>query len=265
MSTPRISGYELAEFLEGSAELARLREQAAVVARAELAALRKVGFPRAGRVLDLGCGPGFFAERLRESEPGLDLTGVDRDPRCVEEARQRIVALVADAERPLPFPDAHFDAAYARLVLRHLACPRTALDELFRVVRPGGLIVAIDGDDGALVLSPEPDGFELALRARQRGVRRRGADPLFARRLPALLRGIGCEGVTLEPLVVDSISIGAAAFARIVLLPITDAIDEDLLPRAQLEAAAASVRTWGEREGVFGMTTALVVAGRKPA
>ena len=109
-------------------------------------------FPPGIRLLDAGCGDGrnlvFF---LRA---GYDVWGVDRAPGAVKRARELAAGLMPglDSERfqvgkleQLDFPDAHFDAVIASAVL-HFAKDGAhfgrMVGELWRVLRPGGLLFA---------------------------------------------------------------------------------------------------------------------------
>jgi SAM-dependent methyltransferase len=100
-----------------------------------------------GVVLDIGCGVGRDLERLRS----LDLRGVgiDLSTWMLTTARQRLgtdVPLVqADAAR-LPLRAASVDGCRIERVLQHVESPRTVVEEIARVVRPGGFVAAFDTD-----------------------------------------------------------------------------------------------------------------------
>jgi SAM-dependent methyltransferase len=118
--------------------VARFREGPDAVDAALLAA---VAAPTPRRVLEVGCGMGQFAERLR-AELELDLVAVDLSPRMVELARERGVdARVGDAQR-LPFEDNQFDCVVANWMLYHVDDLELALSEFVRVLVPGGRLVA---------------------------------------------------------------------------------------------------------------------------
>jgi len=259
---PAPPAYAIGQFRDAAGEVARLREQRRVLAAAEDAALRQVGFPEGGLALDLGCGPGFVAQGLRASRPGLRVVGADIDRQALALARPLTTVLAAAGEA-LPFRDGAFDGAYARFVLRYLPAPERALGELVRVTRPGGAVFVLDSDQDALVLHPQPAGFAATVRARDRSLRRRGADPTFARRLVELLSCQPLEGITGRTLDVSTLAIGADAFASLVLAPFAEAIDEDLMTEAEVKEAAAAIRAWGARPGAFGMTTVVLVCGRR--
>lgn len=105
------------------------------------AALVELGDLRGQRVLDIGCGTGFFASTLA-SEARARVWGVDASEEMVAIARDTVPASVgirqAYAER-LPFREAWFDRATMSLVV-HLVDRPAALSEARRVVAPSGRI-----------------------------------------------------------------------------------------------------------------------------
>jgi ubiquinone/menaquinone biosynthesis C-methylase UbiE len=254
--------YAVGQFGDPAAELARLRQQAELLAISEEAVLSDLGLPNSGRVLDLGCGPGFVARRIQAARPDLKIVGVDLDWGVLNSARTLVLPISADAAS-LPFLDQHFDGAYSRLVLRHLPDPGAALRELFRVLRQGARVILVDSDDGALLIHPSPEAFMRSWRARQLTFQRHGADPFVGRRLPSLLAAAGFDDIDVRTLVVNSHSIGRQVFAQIVLAPIADAIDADLLGPGEAEAGAISIKRWSEDPEAFGLTTVLAVGGTR--
>lgn len=94
------------------------------------------------RYLEVGSGQGELAARVQD-ELGADVVAIDLSERMVELARARGVdARVGDVQ-DLPFGDAEFDCAVAAWMLYHVPDIDRALDELARVVRPGGRLVAV--------------------------------------------------------------------------------------------------------------------------
>jgi SAM-dependent methyltransferase len=92
--------------------------------------------------LEVGCGPGELAARVQESL-GAEVIAIDISPRMVELSRKRGVdAREGDVQR-LPFDDGEFDCAVAAWMLYHVPDVELALDELARVLRPGGRLVAV--------------------------------------------------------------------------------------------------------------------------
>ena len=102
----------------------------------------------ASRVLEVGCGGGQFAARLADENPDAQLVAVDRSPRFVELTSARgVTAQVADIQA-LPFDDGAFDVVAAMWMLYHVPDLDQGLAEVRRVLRPGGLFVAVTNGDG---------------------------------------------------------------------------------------------------------------------
>lgn len=96
---------------------------------------------RPRHVLEVGCGWGEFALRMRDELPA-DVIAIDLSPRMVDLACERGVdARIADVQ-DLPFEDGEFDCAVANWMLYHVPDLDQGLSELARVLRPGGRLVA---------------------------------------------------------------------------------------------------------------------------
>lgn len=123
------------------------------------------GVPLRGAVLELGGGSGAMAEETIRGHPDCRLTVTDLDPVMVASARRRfadeprITARQADATA-LPFADGSFDVVVSHLMLHHVIEWRQALDEVGRVLRPGGRFVGYD-----LVATPLTRGLHWADRS----------------------------------------------------------------------------------------------------
>ena len=102
------------------------------------------GHGLAGAVLEIGGGNGVMAEQVLRRQPDLLLTVVDVDPRMTADSSSRLAAYesarvkTADVTR-LPFSDGSFDVVTSFLMLHHVIRWQDALDEVARVLRPGGL------------------------------------------------------------------------------------------------------------------------------
>jgi ubiquinone/menaquinone biosynthesis C-methylase UbiE len=108
-----------------------------------------LGAARRGALLDVACGPGVVTAALApeaRSVTAFDATEAMLEKakaRCAKEGLGNVAFRSGDAEN-LPFTDAAFDGVVTRLAIHHFANPQRALDEMFRVVRPGGTAVIVD-------------------------------------------------------------------------------------------------------------------------
>ena len=104
------------------------------------------------RVLDVGCGTGSLALRIRSQLPGVEVVGLDPDPKALAIARRKAVRAgveirfdegYADA---LPYADAGFDRVTSSFMLHHLdlATRQAMLREALRALRPGGSLHLVD-------------------------------------------------------------------------------------------------------------------------
>lgn len=108
---------------------------------------------RAGmRLLDCGCGPGTITADLAQVVAPGETIGIDLREEAVAQARalareRQIANLTFQTATiyQLPFPDGSFDAAFTCAVLQHLATPVVALEEIRRVLKPGGVLGIGDG------------------------------------------------------------------------------------------------------------------------
>ena len=104
------------------------------------------------RVLDAGCGSGNLSRLLLDR--GHDVTSIDSAPGMLALAQRKCPDAklqMADLDRPLPFPDGHFEAVVCSNVLYSLPRPQVTLSELRRVVRRDGPIVLATPRRGASI------------------------------------------------------------------------------------------------------------------
>jgi SAM-dependent methyltransferase len=92
-------------------------------------------------VLEVGCGRGELAERMSR-ELSVRVIALDQSARMVELTAARGVDAIVGDVVALPFGDDSFDCAVAAWMLYHASDLDRALDELRRVVRPDGRLVA---------------------------------------------------------------------------------------------------------------------------
>jgi ubiquinone/menaquinone biosynthesis C-methylase UbiE len=130
-------------------------------------------FPREPeRLLDIGCGSGLYLPVLCK-KAGM-IVGLDISTGMINAAQELIeakglsnVELRVGGAEAMPFPDASFDSVLGFDVLHHVPDVHRALEEVHRVLRPGGLFVSIEPN----VLNPAV-WFAHVLPAEERGALR---------------------------------------------------------------------------------------------
>lgn len=102
------------------------------------AARRRLVHGLSGKVLEVGTGTGLTLPGYPASVSNVVAIDVDEDSLARARRRRSGVTLLQADVQDLPFPDASFDAVVSSLVFCSVSEPHRALDEVFRVLRPGG-------------------------------------------------------------------------------------------------------------------------------
>lgn len=100
--------------------------------------------PDEGLWLDLGCGTGWIQEVLALKGGRRHMVGIDISEGMLRFASQKKIPVVLGDAEKIPFKDSSFDGVVAKGVLHHLSDTETAVSEIARVLKPGGLAVLAD-------------------------------------------------------------------------------------------------------------------------
>ena len=115
------------------------------------------------RILEVGCGPGLLSIELASAHD-LDVTGLDLDPAMIERAESNAPGpLAVGARQPafvvadvaaLPFDDGSFDRVISTFSMHHWSDKTRGMEEIARVLAPGGRALIWDLKPGALPFHP---------------------------------------------------------------------------------------------------------------
>jgi SAM-dependent methyltransferase len=199
--------------------------------------------------------------------PSGRVLATDLDPRWLDGLESPIELRSHELGVDAP-PDEVFDLVHARLLLVHLPQRERAVEELVRVLRPGGWLLLEEADPGLQPLvCPDEIGEPEKLANRLKdGFRtlmaRRGVDLAFGRRLPRLMRAAGLGDVAADayfPLTAPACAVLEDATVRQIRaalveqgLATDDEIDRHLAAVAsgRLDVTISPlVSCWGRRSG----------------
>jgi ubiquinone/menaquinone biosynthesis C-methylase UbiE len=179
------------QFHPGHAE--RLEEPARLEALPPAAVVGLLRLDGAETVVDYGAGTGIYTVAVAAAVPRGRVFAIEALPRLVELFRQRItpdlaerICLVETGDNVVPLDDAEADRVVMVDVLHHLYDQPEALEEVVRVLRPGGLFVVLDWGDQERPVGP-PLGHVLGLDAVRDIVLGMGLDVVEAHEPGALL------------------------------------------------------------------------------
>jgi SAM-dependent methyltransferase len=149
-------------------------------------------------VLDCGCGPGGISLGLARLVPQGRVVGVDVEDGQLDIGRQEAQKRGLDNVQfkhasvyDLPFEDSTFDAVLVHAMLYHLGEPMKALQELRRVLKPGGLIGLRDADIDGDVYHPQDPDMDRFWKLTEQTMKHNGGDARLGRRHRQILREAG--------------------------------------------------------------------------
>jgi len=157
---------------------------------------RTIDIQQMSRILDVGCGTGALESEL-ESRYSFTIHGLDINGQYLSFAKQkapRAIYTQANAHQT-PFEEDIFDTCLCHFFLLWVAHPVRVLQEMVRITKPGGKIVAMAEPDykGRIDFPP---ALELIGKMQANSLRVQGADPQIGRKLSAIFHRAGLVDVT---------------------------------------------------------------------
>jgi len=202
-------------------ELKRLRLQQELTWQKESRLLQWFGLEDGMTILELGCGPGLTTEMLLRLLPNCSVTAIDADPVALDLAQQHLEAqglmsrvnLVRASTDDTSLASSSYDFAMARLLFQHLSDPSPTVQEVFRLLKPGGGFSVTD-TDGELFWLIDPPLLDLNAISRKlsHAQKLQGGNRLVGRHLWRLLKVGGFEELSLESIIASSDELGLEKF-----------------------------------------------------
>lgn len=255
--------YKFGRFRKNAEELERLKLQATIALQQEQEIWRQAGLRPGMEVLDLACGPGFTACELAKAVgPDGHVTGIDLNEELIAVAHQakesegvENAAFSSGNLYNLDLPENRFDFVYARFVFQHLEKPALALSNIWKTLKPGGILCILDIDDNWTGFAPESDAFVKFIRKAGAGQKRKGGNRLIGTQLSGLLKKAGYHNVTtrIRPITTEELGVkyflGVAVLFRVEMLSKLQKLFA--LPQLRkIKKAAADPDAWGAL-GIF--------------
>lgn len=157
-------------------------------------------------ILETGCGVGAQTKIIAKNNIDSTFVSVDLSIASLEKAEasikehdiKNVEFKVADLLN-LPFKDNHFDHIFVCFVLEHISQPKEAIQELKRVLKPGGTLMIIEGDHGSAYFYPDSLSAQKVIQAQVTLQEQKGGNANIGRALYPLLFDSGFKNINISP------------------------------------------------------------------
>jgi len=212
-------------------------------------------------LLDCGCGPGTITVGLAEAVAPGQVIGVDLNAGQVEVASKMVhdrgmknLRFEAASIYQLPFPDHSFDAVFSHALFEHLGEPQAGLQEIRRVLRPGGFVGLSSPDWSGNLIAPHDPEVERAIEIFKAIQQRNGGNPYVGRELGGLLEEADFLRIKLSA-VYDCYE-DVPLVAELLAQQIEEGVGKQIvsspgLSRADVGELCRALRQWARRPLVF--------------
>ncbi|MHA1360755.1 MAG: methyltransferase domain-containing protein [Candidatus Helarchaeota archaeon] len=183
------------------------------------AMIESLNFKPGDTVLDLGCGPGLWTPLLAEQiKPDGHVTGMDISKDLIEYATKNLEEDLEDNIEyqtgdfhNIPFKDNTFDVTFFGNCFAYVTDHKTVLDELKRVTKKGGRVIAKDFDGAIIIFHPIDPHLQLkVLAANAKGLQENPPDPPFdnytGRKMNGLFREAGFKNISTKTYAIQKVA-----------------------------------------------------------
>jgi len=211
--------YDYSSFEKACTELDRLRRQSLVALQYDKDTLIHHGLKPNMSVLDIGCGPGYLTREISNMVYNGSVLGIDIDENLLNVAKEdncknpveNLNYKMGDIYN-LDKLGKKFDFVYCRFTFLHLEDPHLALEQIKKVLNPGGRVLIVDLDDGWLHLYPEHPIYTKIFKLQQQYQLKNGGDRFVGRKLSFYLKDTGFKKIITKIVTLTSDDIGIERF-----------------------------------------------------
>ncbi len=239
------------------------------------------------KLLDCGCGPGTITlglARMLEKLSGVEsrseglapgtVIGIDREASQIRIAAENaLTQAVSNANfleaniYALPFSDDSFDAVFSHALFEHLQEPVKALRELWRVLKPGGIVGLRSPDWGGFLIAPTTPELDKALSYCKWLQQQNSGNPYVGRELRALLRQAGFTNIKASASCeyYEPLSLATEYLALIIEASekVDQGVEKGWTDEQSLKAMSRALRELSQHPDGFFATAWCEVVGRK--
>ncbi|MFX1457539.1 MAG: methyltransferase domain-containing protein [Promethearchaeota archaeon] len=254
---------EIVEFLE-----ARSKYPDQIIVNSTL---KDVLNPQKGeRLLEVGSGSGVLSRLMVNNlSPGGLIIGIDKSPEIVKLSRHyalehnlnNSIDFKVDDARNLDYPDRFFDGAFAARLLLYISNPLEVINELVRVVKPGGRIVLMDWDFETLVL--DHSNRELTRRIFHWRNDNKDGNNWSGRQLYRLLKFGGLKEVTIYPVVTIALD-DKSSLTQTLWHAASNTLEQGIITTEEYESWVSEVRLRIKMQQYFASIVYFIAHGIVP-
>jgi ubiquinone/menaquinone biosynthesis C-methylase UbiE len=236
--------------------------------------LSSAGLRSGMRVAEIGCGSGLTARWVSaQVNPGGSVTGVDSSSEQLHigetsaaEAGITNLSFCEGNAYETGLPQNSFDLVYSRFLLCHLADPARGLAEMSSLLKPSGILVCEDHDDGGIFTEPATHAYKRMVEISGAVNRSHGLDSFIGLKLPRLFQEANFHQPEVK---VNQIAFLRGEEKRLWELTLREAAPAILAGRAstseELEAICEEMRKIAEDESILLLLARVTqVWARKP-
>ena len=217
-------------------------------------------------LLDCGSGPGSITADLASLVAPGQVVGIDIGEEEVERARvyaaekgiDNVTFRVGDVYA-LPFADATFDAVFSNALLDHLRAPQQAIAEMYRVLKPGGVLGVRTADRDGYLMTPHDPLIEAWTVRGEQAKLAQGVHVRIGKRLRSFFTQAGFVDVEASA---SYDCYGTADGVRALGEAMAKRAEKETHPEAALTAAAW--RRWGQSPDAFTAQSLCEAVGWRP-